>query len=154
MVHVIKRRFRPRSCPLDNPRTALVWDQKDDLRAGETRRAPSWVLQLLYSEVKSPQDNPLGNSLTDNFPQSPLWRENAVWTQDTTLKALKPACVQDMGTHGSQNYNMGTVGASMMPRDTMGVMILLPWIVKPRYCQVEIRARFCDKTEANLHIFR
>ena len=59
MVHGIKRRFRPRSCPLDNPRTALVWDQKDDLRAGETRRAPSWVLQLLYSEVKSPQDNPL-----------------------------------------------------------------------------------------------
>ena len=47
MVHVIKRRFRPRSCPWDNPRTALARDQKDDLRAGETRRAPSWVLYFL-----------------------------------------------------------------------------------------------------------
>ena len=29
----------------------LARDQKVDLRAGETRRAPSWVLQLLYSEI-------------------------------------------------------------------------------------------------------
>ena len=64
MVHVIKRRFQPRSSPRDNPRTALGRDQKDDLRAGETRRAPSWVLQLLYSEVKSPQDNPLDPTVT------------------------------------------------------------------------------------------